>query len=55
MAKHLKAAGADVIFTTVLGEDSLANFVLEDLQEAEITIQLIVDKIVQQPTKCGCC
>src|SRR3990167_1291922 len=44
VAKHLKAAGADVIFTTVLGEDPLAEFVVKDLQEAGIKIQLIVDK-----------
>lgn len=44
VAKHLKAAGAEVIFTTVLGEDMLANFVLEDLQAAGVIVQLIVDK-----------
>lgn len=44
VAKHLKAAGADVIFTTVLGEDHLAEFVLNDLKEAGVTVQLIVDK-----------
>lgn len=44
VAKHLKAAGADVVFTTVLGEDSLAEFVVNDLQAAGIKIQLIVDK-----------
>ncbi len=44
VAKHLKAAGAEVIFTTVLGEDPLAEFVLKDLQEAGVTVQLIVDK-----------
>lgn len=44
VAKHLKAAGADVVFTTVLGEDSLAQFVQQDLLEAGIELQLIVDK-----------
>jgi rfaE bifunctional protein kinase chain/domain len=44
VAKHLKAAGAEVIFTTVLGEDSLAEFVLKDLEEAGVKVQLIVDK-----------
>lgn len=44
VAKHLKAAGANVIFTTVLGEDPLAQFVLEDLEKAGITVQVIVDK-----------
>lgn len=44
VAKHLKAAGANVIFTTVLGEDPLAEFVLKDLEEAGIQLQLITDK-----------
>jgi len=44
VAKHLKAAGADVIFTTVLGEDSLADFVLDDLKTAGIKVQVVVDK-----------
>ncbi len=44
VAKHLKAAGANVIFTTVLGEDPLAEFVLNDLKEAGVTVQLIIDK-----------
>ncbi len=44
VAKHLKAAGARVIFTTVLGEDPLAEFVLKDLQDAGVEVQLVVDK-----------
>jgi rfaE bifunctional protein kinase chain/domain len=44
VAKHLKAAGVNVIFTTVLGEDALANFVLDDLQAAGIEVQCIIDK-----------
>ena len=44
VAKHLKAAGAEVIFTTVLGEDPLAEFVINDLKEAGIKLQLIIDK-----------
>jgi rfaE bifunctional protein kinase chain/domain len=44
VAKHLKAAGAHVIFTTVLGEDPLAEFVLQDLEEAGVEVQVIVDK-----------
>lgn len=44
VAKHLKAAGADVIFSTVLGEDPLAEFVVNDLREAGIKLQLITDK-----------
>lgn len=44
VAKHLKAAGAEVIFTTVLGEDPLAEFVINDLLESGIKIQNIVDR-----------
>lgn len=44
VAKHLKAAGANVIFTTVLGEDPLAEFVLKDLEAAGVDVQLIADK-----------
>ncbi|MDP1614265.1 MAG: PfkB family carbohydrate kinase, partial [Methylococcales bacterium] len=44
VAKHLKAAGAHVIFTTVLGEDPLAQFVLDDLKAAGVEVQVIVDK-----------
>lgn len=44
VAKHLKAAGARVIFTTVLGEDPLAHFVLEDLENSDIQVNLIIDK-----------
>lgn len=44
VAKHLQAAGANVVFTTVLGEDPLAEFVLNDLQEAGVKVQVIIDK-----------
>lgn len=44
VAKHLKAAGAHVIFTTVLGDDPLATFVMQDLEESGIQVQRIVDK-----------
>src|SRR5262249_36525398 len=32
VAKHLKSAGAEVTFSTVLGDDSLAEFALKDLE-----------------------
>lgn len=44
VAKHLKAAGADVVFTTVLGEDTLKEFALTDLENANVTVNAIVDK-----------
>jgi rfaE bifunctional protein kinase chain/domain len=43
VAKHLKAAGADVTFTTVLGNDRLKDFVLKDLGEAGVKVNAIVD------------
>ncbi len=43
VAKHLQAAGADVTFSTVLGDDKLAEFVLNDLEAAGVTTQAIVD------------
>ncbi len=44
VAKHLKAAGAEVVFTTLLGDDDLANFVLSDLADAGVEVQAIIDK-----------
>lgn len=43
VAKHLKAAGADVLFTTVLGEDELGHFVCQDLETNNIKIKSIID------------
>jgi rfaE bifunctional protein kinase chain/domain/rfaE bifunctional protein nucleotidyltransferase chain/domain len=44
VAKHLKAAGADVTFSTVLGNDKLAEFALNDLKQAGVNCTPIVDK-----------
>lgn len=44
VAKHLRAAGADVTFTTVLGDDALKDFVLDDLKTADVTVNAIVDR-----------
>ncbi len=43
VAKHLSAAGAEVIFSTVLGDDALKNFVLEDLQSAGVDTRVVID------------
>ncbi|MBO6504627.1 MAG: adenylyltransferase/cytidyltransferase family protein [Kordiimonadaceae bacterium] len=43
VAKHLCAAGADVTFSTVLGDDALAEFVLDDLEAAGVDVQPIID------------
>jgi len=43
VAKHLAATGADVTFTTVLGEDKFKDFVLEDLAKTGIKVNAIID------------
>lgn len=43
VAKHLRAAGAKVTFSTVLGDDRDKDFVLEDLAKAEVEVLPIVD------------
>lgn len=43
VAKHLKNLGADVSFTTVLGNDDLKNFVINDLSRCNIKINAIID------------
>ena len=44
VAKHLRAAGADVTFSTVLGDDSLSAFVLNDLRDAGVNCAPIIDR-----------
>lgn len=44
VAKHVKAAGAAVVFSTVLGDDSLKDFVGGDLEEAGIRCNVFVDR-----------
>lgn len=43
VAKHIKAAGADVTFSTVLGDDDLAKFALDDLAASGVTCLPIID------------
>lgn len=43
VAKHLRAAGAEVTFSTVLGDDDFSHFVLDDLQAAGVHCLPIVD------------
>lgn len=43
VAKHLRSAGADVVYTTVLGDDEFKDFVLEDLLEAGVDCRPVVD------------
>lgn len=44
VAKHFKALGAEVIFTTVIGKDSEANFAVKDLASAGIQVNTIIDQ-----------
>jgi len=44
VAKHIRAAGAEVTFTTVLGKDALQEFVLNDLEVSGIHCNPIIDE-----------
>ena len=44
VAKHLMAAGASVTFSTVLGNDALKGFVVDDLKAAGVELNAIVDE-----------
>jgi rfaE bifunctional protein kinase chain/domain len=48
VAKHLKAAGATVSFSTVLGDDIRGQFVRDDLASAGVACNAVVDH--QRPT-----
>jgi bifunctional ADP-heptose synthase (sugar kinase/adenylyltransferase) len=43
VAKHLMAAGAKVTFSTVLGNDELKDFTLNDLRGAGIDVRAVID------------
>jgi len=43
VAKHLSAAGADVTFSTVLGDDSYKSFVLNDLSATGVNCLPVID------------
>jgi rfaE bifunctional protein kinase chain/domain/rfaE bifunctional protein nucleotidyltransferase chain/domain len=43
VAKHLRAAGADVTFSTVVGDDALALFALKDLEAVGVKCEPVVD------------
>lgn len=43
VAQHLRAAGAEVEFSTVLGEDALKDFVLNGLARSGITCRPVID------------
>lgn len=43
VAKHLRAAGAEVTFTTLLGGDELGVFALDDLASAGVKVNPVID------------
>lgn len=43
VAKHVKSLGADVRFTTVLGDDELQKFVLKDLKKWKLETNALID------------
>lgn len=53
VAKHLTAAGADVTFTTVLGDDALAQFAQDDLAKAGVKCEPIIDRTRPTTNKCA--
>lgn len=44
VAKHLRAAGAHVVFSTVLGDDALKDFVLEGLRAFDVDVRPVIDR-----------
>jgi rfaE bifunctional protein kinase chain/domain len=44
VSKHLRAAGAQVTFSTVLGNDAFKDFVLDDLAKAGVDVQAVIDE-----------
>lgn len=50
VAKHLKAAGADVTFSTVTGRDPIGDFVAQEMADAGILLREFVD--TSRPTTC---
>ncbi len=44
VAKHCRAAGAEVTFTTVLGDDEYRHFVVDDLTKSGIEVNATIDQ-----------
>ena len=44
VAAHLRAAGAEVTFSTVLGDDPMRDFVLDGLESAGVKVQPIIER-----------
>ena len=43
VAEHLRAAGAEVVFSTVLGEDKFKDFVMEGLAKSGVVCRPVID------------
>jgi rfaE bifunctional protein kinase chain/domain len=43
VAEHLRASGSNVVFSTVLGNDALRDFVLEGLNKSGIQVNAVID------------
>lgn len=43
VARHLKAAGSDVTLTTMVGDDTLGNWAVEQLKESGVKLNAILD------------
>jgi rfaE bifunctional protein kinase chain/domain len=43
VAEHLRAAGAEVVFSTVLGDDPLKDFVLDGLKKSGVECRPVID------------
>jgi rfaE bifunctional protein kinase chain/domain len=43
VARHMKTAGADVTFTTVLGDDEMGRFVVDDLTKSGVHVVASID------------
>jgi rfaE bifunctional protein kinase chain/domain len=44
VARHIEAAGAEVIFTSVIGNDELGKFVQKEMSQSHIECNLIIDE-----------
>lgn len=44
VAEHIRAAGAKVVLSTVLGEDAFKNFVLDGLQRTGVETRAVIDR-----------
>lgn len=44
VAKHFRSAGAEVMFSTILGKDDLADYALADLKECGVNVLPVIDE-----------